>query len=161
VCLGVLLFDETIRLGWWLVPQVAGLLAIAVGYVELSGSSLAAALAQSEQRAAESTLRTPPTSCERRATMTSREELELAREWVEHDRFIAERARFGTGDRPELPLSNRDAPRPANGYRGQPERIHTGRSSRGERDRDRHTIRAHRYAAEDSVLDRSGRHLRH
>jgi len=55
VCLGVLLFDETIRLGWWLVPQVAGLLAIAVGYVELSGSSLAAALAQSEQRAAEST----------------------------------------------------------------------------------------------------------
>ena len=42
--------------------------------------------------------------------MTSREELELAREWVEHDRFIAERARFGTGDRPELPLSNRDAP---------------------------------------------------
>ena len=46
VCLGVLLFGETIRLDWWLAPQVIGLLAIAVGYVELAGSSLAAALAQ-------------------------------------------------------------------------------------------------------------------
>lgn len=46
VCLGALLFGETIRLGWWLVPQIIGLLAIAVGYVELSSSSLATALAQ-------------------------------------------------------------------------------------------------------------------
>ena len=46
VCLGALLFGETIRLGWWLIPQIIGLLAIAVGYVELSSSSLATALAQ-------------------------------------------------------------------------------------------------------------------
>jgi drug/metabolite transporter (DMT)-like permease len=44
VCLGVLLFGETIRLGWWLVPQVAGLASIAAGYVELSRSPLAAAV---------------------------------------------------------------------------------------------------------------------
>ena len=48
VCLGVLLFSETIRLGWWLVPQIAGLAAIAIGYVELSRSPLAAALAQGD-----------------------------------------------------------------------------------------------------------------
>ena len=49
VCLGVLLFGETINLGWWLVPQIIGLIAIAVGYVELSSSSLAAALTQPTQ----------------------------------------------------------------------------------------------------------------
>jgi drug/metabolite transporter (DMT)-like permease len=53
VCLGALLFGETIRLGWWLVPQIIGLLAIAAGYVELSGSSLAKALAQPAKEAAE------------------------------------------------------------------------------------------------------------
>jgi drug/metabolite transporter (DMT)-like permease len=46
VCLGVLLYGETIRLGWWLVPQIVGLAVIAVGYVELSRSPLAAALVQ-------------------------------------------------------------------------------------------------------------------
>lgn len=48
VCLGVLLFDETIRMGWWLVPQIVGLLAIAAGYVELSRSPLAVALVQAD-----------------------------------------------------------------------------------------------------------------
>lgn len=43
VCLGVLLFNETVRLGWWLVPEIVGLLAIAGGYVELSRSPLVAA----------------------------------------------------------------------------------------------------------------------
>ena len=39
-CLGVLLFGETIRLGWWLFPEILGLLVIAYGYVELSASPL-------------------------------------------------------------------------------------------------------------------------
>jgi drug/metabolite transporter (DMT)-like permease len=46
VCLGVLLFGETIRLGWWLVPQILGLAVIAAGYVELSRSPLAAGIVQ-------------------------------------------------------------------------------------------------------------------
>lgn len=51
VCLGVLLFSETIRLGWWLVPQIVGLLAIAVGYVELSRSPIVVGLVQTDQGA--------------------------------------------------------------------------------------------------------------
>ena len=46
VCLGVLLFGESIRLGWWLVPQVLGLAVIAAGYVELSRSPLAVGIIQ-------------------------------------------------------------------------------------------------------------------
>jgi drug/metabolite transporter (DMT)-like permease len=45
VCLGVLLFDEDIRLGWWLAPEALGLAAIAVGCVELSRSPLASGIA--------------------------------------------------------------------------------------------------------------------
>jgi drug/metabolite transporter (DMT)-like permease len=46
VCFGVLLFDESIRVGWWLVPESLGLAAIAAGVVELSRSPLASGLAQ-------------------------------------------------------------------------------------------------------------------
>ncbi|HEY3869789.1 MAG TPA: DMT family transporter [Actinocrinis sp.] len=42
-CFGVLLFGETIRLGWWLVPEILGLAVIAYGYVELSSSPLMSA----------------------------------------------------------------------------------------------------------------------
>jgi drug/metabolite transporter (DMT)-like permease len=45
VCLGVLLFDEDIRLGWWLAPEALGLAAIAFGVVELSRSPLASGIA--------------------------------------------------------------------------------------------------------------------
>ena len=48
VCFGVLLFGETIRVGWWLVPQLAGLVAIGAGYVELSRSPLATALVKAD-----------------------------------------------------------------------------------------------------------------
>jgi drug/metabolite transporter (DMT)-like permease len=41
VCYGCLLFSENLRLDWWLVPELLGLGAIAVGYVELSRSPLA------------------------------------------------------------------------------------------------------------------------
>lgn len=40
-CFGGLLFAEDIRLGWWLVPQMVGLTAIAIGYIELARSPLA------------------------------------------------------------------------------------------------------------------------
>jgi drug/metabolite transporter (DMT)-like permease len=46
VCLGVLLFGETIRLDWWLVPQIFGLIVIAIGYIELSRSPIVAGLVQ-------------------------------------------------------------------------------------------------------------------
>jgi drug/metabolite transporter (DMT)-like permease len=41
ICLGGLLYNENIRVGWWLVPEMIGLIAIAVGCVELSRSPLA------------------------------------------------------------------------------------------------------------------------
>jgi drug/metabolite transporter (DMT)-like permease len=41
ICLGGLLYDENIRVGWWLVPEMIGLIAIAIGCVELSRSPLA------------------------------------------------------------------------------------------------------------------------
>ncbi len=41
ICYGGLLFAEDIRFGWWLLPEVIGLIVIAVGYVELSRSPLA------------------------------------------------------------------------------------------------------------------------
>lgn len=44
VVLGVLLFGENIRLGWWLVPEIMGLAAIAAGVVELSRSPLASGI---------------------------------------------------------------------------------------------------------------------
>ncbi len=40
-CYGALLFDENIRVGWWLVPQLLGLAVILFGYLELSRSPLA------------------------------------------------------------------------------------------------------------------------
>lgn len=40
-CYGGLLFDEDIRFGWWLVPQLVGLIVIVFGYLELSRSPLA------------------------------------------------------------------------------------------------------------------------
>lgn len=40
-CYGGLLFAENIRFGWWLVPQVLGLIVIAIGYIELARSPLA------------------------------------------------------------------------------------------------------------------------
>ena len=48
ICYGVLLFSEDIRLGWWLVPQVLGLIVIALGYVELSRSPLASGQAPAD-----------------------------------------------------------------------------------------------------------------
>lgn len=42
-CFGGLLFGETLRFGWWLVPEVLGLAAIAAGSVELSRSPMAPA----------------------------------------------------------------------------------------------------------------------
>jgi drug/metabolite transporter (DMT)-like permease len=47
VCLGVLLFDEDIRLGWWLAPEALGLAGIAFGVIELSRSPLASGIAPS------------------------------------------------------------------------------------------------------------------
>jgi drug/metabolite transporter (DMT)-like permease len=41
VCYGTLLFDENLRLNWWLLPELLGLAAIAFGYIELSRSPLA------------------------------------------------------------------------------------------------------------------------
>ncbi|MGH3414978.1 MAG: DMT family transporter [Actinocrinis sp.] len=41
VCYGGLLFDENLRFGWWLMPEVLGLIVIVFGYVELSRSPLA------------------------------------------------------------------------------------------------------------------------
>lgn len=41
VCYGGLLFDEDLRFGWWLVPEVLGLIVIVFGYLELSRSPLA------------------------------------------------------------------------------------------------------------------------
>jgi drug/metabolite transporter (DMT)-like permease len=40
-CYGGLLFDEDLRFGWWLVPQIIGLVMIVFGYLELSRSPLA------------------------------------------------------------------------------------------------------------------------
>jgi drug/metabolite transporter (DMT)-like permease len=40
VCFGVLLYGETVRLGWWLMPEIVGLAVIAIGYVEMSRSPL-------------------------------------------------------------------------------------------------------------------------
>ena len=40
-CFGVLLFAEDMRFGWWLVPEMLGLGAIAIGYIELARSPLA------------------------------------------------------------------------------------------------------------------------
>jgi drug/metabolite transporter (DMT)-like permease len=40
-CYGGLLFAEDIRFGWWLVPQIFGLLAIGIGSIELARSPLA------------------------------------------------------------------------------------------------------------------------
>ncbi len=40
-CYGGLLFAEDIRFGWWLVPEMLGLIVIAIGYIELARSPLA------------------------------------------------------------------------------------------------------------------------
>lgn len=59
-CFGGLLFAEDIRLGWWLVPQMVGLTAIAIGYIELarsplaSGQSPSAPQEQADERPADS-----------------------------------------------------------------------------------------------------------
>ncbi|MEU9576741.1 DMT family transporter [Streptomyces chilikensis] len=42
VCFGVTLFGEHVRTGWWLLPQLAGLVLIAAGCVVLARSPLAA-----------------------------------------------------------------------------------------------------------------------
>ncbi|MCW2892852.1 MAG: hypothetical protein JWO75_2341, partial [Actinomycetia bacterium] len=42
IAYGVTLFSETLRDGWWLVPQIVALAAIIVGCVQISKSPLAA-----------------------------------------------------------------------------------------------------------------------
>ncbi|MFF5567436.1 DMT family transporter [Streptomyces sp. NPDC012623] len=42
VVYGVMLFGESVRTGWWLLPQLAGVVLIAVGCLELARSPLAA-----------------------------------------------------------------------------------------------------------------------
>ncbi|MFC9326801.1 DMT family transporter [Kitasatospora sp. NPDC057015] len=45
--LGVALYEETVRTGWWLVPEIAGALAILAGAVVLARTPLAQLLAES------------------------------------------------------------------------------------------------------------------
>jgi drug/metabolite transporter (DMT)-like permease len=52
-CYGCLLFSENLRLDWWLVPELLGLAAIVIGYVELSRSPLASGQTPDENAASD------------------------------------------------------------------------------------------------------------
>ena len=45
---GVMLFDEHLRLGWWLIPEIIALILIVVGYIEIAKSPVAMAHDESE-----------------------------------------------------------------------------------------------------------------
>ena len=45
---GVMLFHETLRLGWWLIPEIVCLGLIVVGYIEIAKSPVAMAHDESE-----------------------------------------------------------------------------------------------------------------
>jgi drug/metabolite transporter (DMT)-like permease len=55
VAYGVTLFGETIRTGWWLVPELLAMAVIAAGCVLLARSPLAAVIAPDEEQGAEDT----------------------------------------------------------------------------------------------------------
>ena len=45
---GVMLFDEHLRLGWWLIPEIIALILIVVGYIQIARSPVAMAHDESE-----------------------------------------------------------------------------------------------------------------
>jgi drug/metabolite transporter (DMT)-like permease len=49
---GVLVFNETVRTGWWLLPATIGAIAIGVGVLVLARSPLLASLAEEEEKGA-------------------------------------------------------------------------------------------------------------
>jgi hypothetical protein len=49
---GVLVFNETVRTGWWLLPATIGAVAIGIGVLVLARSPLLASLAEEEEKGA-------------------------------------------------------------------------------------------------------------
>jgi hypothetical protein len=49
LCLGILLFEEHVRTGWWLLPEAAGVALVVTGVLALARMPLARALAASDE----------------------------------------------------------------------------------------------------------------
>ncbi|WP_307717601.1 DMT family transporter [Streptomyces sp. V4I23] len=52
LCLGILLFEEHVRTGWWMLPEAAGVALVVAGVLALARMPLARALAASDERGA-------------------------------------------------------------------------------------------------------------